>query len=63
MYVMADCWQEHTDYELVQSSNPAFNGAIVRVNVFQGDHRQTIQYIQPQDSVKLAQVCCSSSLR
>ena len=30
------------DYELVQSTNPEFNKAIVRVNVFR-DHRQTIQ--------------------
>ena len=34
--------QEHMDYELVQSTNPEFNKAIVRVNVFR-DHRQTIQ--------------------
>ena len=34
--------QEHLDYELVQSTNPEFNKAIVRVNIFR-DHRQTIQ--------------------
>lgn len=35
-------YQEHIDYGLVQSTNPEFNKAIVRVNVFR-DHRQTIQ--------------------
>lgn len=48
-------YEEHRDYELVQSSNPAFNKAIVRVNVFRESHRQTIQYIQPQDAHKLGQ--------
>jgi hypothetical protein len=35
--------QEHTDYEILQSTNPDFNKAVVRVNVFSKDHRQTIQ--------------------
>ena len=35
-------FQEHLDYELVQSTNPEFNKAVVRVNVFR-EHRQTIQ--------------------
>lgn len=35
-------YQEHIDYGLVQSTNPEFNKAIVRVNVFR-EHRQTIQ--------------------
>ncbi|CAM6032806.1 unnamed protein product [Sphagnum compactum] len=47
-------YKEHIDYELVESTNPAFNKAIVRVNIFR-QHRQTIQYIQPQDSPKLSQ--------
>lgn len=47
-------YQEHIDYELVQSTNPEFNNAIIRVNIFK-DHRQTIQYIHPSDSVKLGQ--------
>ncbi|PRP80602.1 hypothetical protein PROFUN_11545 [Planoprotostelium fungivorum] len=46
--------KEHTDYEIVQSTNPDFNKAIVRVNFFR-EHRQTIQYIQPQDAHKLGQ--------
>lgn len=47
-------YTEHQDYELVQSTNPDFNKAIVRINIFQ-NHRQTIQYIQPQDYERLAQ--------
>lgn len=47
-------YQEHLDYGLVQSTNPEFNKAIVRVNVFK-DHRQTIQYIHPTDAAKLSQ--------
>ena len=35
-------YQEHLDYELIQSTNPDFNKAIVRVNIFR-EHRQTIQ--------------------
>eukprot|EP00042_Codosiga_hollandica_P057693 m.857527 g.857527 ORF g.857527 m.857527 type:complete len:910 (+) comp59649_c0_seq10:395-3124(+) len=48
-------YQEHTDYELIKSTNPEFNNAIVRVNIFSQSHRQTIQYIQPQDAHKLSQ--------
>ncbi|CAK9804768.1 RNA cytidine acetyltransferase [Anthophora plagiata] len=47
-------YQEHLDYGLVQSTNPEFNKATVRVNVFR-DHRQTIQYIHPADAHKLNQ--------
>lgn len=47
-------YQEHLDYELVQSTNPEFNKAIVRVNIFR-EHRQTIQYIHPADAHKLGQ--------
>jgi hypothetical protein len=46
--------QEHIDYDLVESTNPAFGKAIIRVNVFR-NHRQTVQYIQPQHHAKLAQ--------
>lgn len=35
-------YQEHLDYSLVQSTNPEYNKALVRVNIFR-DHRQTIQ--------------------
>ncbi|VDO84507.1 unnamed protein product [Heligmosomoides polygyrus] len=47
-------YQEHIDYELIQSTNPEFQKAIVRVNVFR-EHRQTIQYIHPSDASKLGQ--------
>ncbi|KAJ2385809.1 N-acetyltransferase 10, partial [Coemansia sp. RSA 2611] len=47
-------FEEHTDYDIVQSTNPDFRDAVVRVNVFR-KHRQTIQYIQPQDAYTLAQ--------
>ncbi|KAJ3273852.1 N-acetyltransferase 10 [Terramyces sp. JEL0728] len=47
-------YQEHLDYDIIQSSNPAFQKAVVRVNIFK-DHRQTIQWIQPSDHNVLAQ--------
>jgi len=47
-------YKEHTDYEILQSTNPDFNHAVVRVNIFR-DHRQTIQYIEPQDNAQLTQ--------
>ncbi|ORY30593.1 putative nucleolus protein [Naematelia encephala] len=47
-------YEEHIDYDVVQSTNPDFKRAIVRVNVFRG-HRQTIQYISPEDSHVLGQ--------
>ncbi|KAI9720055.1 MAG: hypothetical protein M1812_003182 [Candelaria pacifica] len=45
---------DHVDYTKVQSTNPDFNKAIVKVNVHR-QHRQTIQYIQPQDAHMLGQ--------
>ncbi|THH28263.1 hypothetical protein EUX98_g5927 [Antrodiella citrinella] len=47
-------YEEHLDYDIMQSTDPEFNNAIVRVNVFRG-HRQTIQYIAPQDAHVLGQ--------
>ncbi|KAJ8518310.1 hypothetical protein ONZ45_g4592 [Pleurotus djamor] len=47
-------YEEHLDYDIAQSTNPEFNKAIVRVNVFR-NHRQTIQYIQPEDAHVLGQ--------
>lgn len=46
-------YQEHIDYDLVESTNPAFGRAVVRVNVYRG-HRQTVQYVRPQDHQRLA---------
>jgi N-acetyltransferase 10 len=45
---------DHVDYSIIQSTNPDFNKAIVRVNVHR-QHRQTIQYIRPQDAHVLGQ--------
>ena len=45
---------DHVDYSIIQSTNPDFNKAIVRVNIHR-QHRQTIQYIQPQDAFALGQ--------
>ncbi|KAI6044729.1 helicase-domain-containing protein [Pisolithus marmoratus] len=47
-------YEEHLDYDIAQSTNPDFNKAIVRVNLFR-QHRQTIQYIQPEDAHVLGQ--------
>lgn len=47
-------YSDHLDYDIIQSTNPAFNKAIVRVNIHR-QHRQTIQYIQPQDAHVLGQ--------
>ncbi|KAI9698390.1 MAG: killer toxin resistant protein [Candelina mexicana] len=45
---------DHVDYTKVQSTNPDFNKAIIKINVHR-QHRQTIQYIQPQDAHALGQ--------
>ncbi|CAJ0933087.1 unnamed protein product, partial [Mesorhabditis belari] len=47
-------WKEHMDFELVQSTNPEFNKALVRINVTR-EHRQVVQYIDPRDADKLGQ--------
>ncbi|ODV97411.1 hypothetical protein PACTADRAFT_49128 [Pachysolen tannophilus NRRL Y-2460] len=47
-------YTEHLDYDIIQSTNPAFNKAIVRVDI-KREHRQTIQYISPTDSHVLGQ--------
>lgn len=48
-------YQEHIDYDIIQLTNPAFNKAIVRVDIKHADHRQVIQYIAPQDHQVLGQ--------
>lgn len=45
---------DHLDYSIIQATSPELNKAIVRVNVHR-DHRQTIQYIRPQDAHVLGQ--------
>jgi len=47
-------YADHADYSIIQSTNPDFNKAIVRVNVYR-QHRQTIQYIRPEDAHVLGQ--------
>ncbi|CAJ2499715.1 Uu.00g025680.m01.CDS01 [Anthostomella pinea] len=47
-------YSDHADYSIIQSTNPDFNKAIVRVNVHRS-HRQTVQYIRPQDAHVLGQ--------
>ncbi|KAM4058105.1 GNAT acetyltransferase 2 domain-containing protein [Hirsutella rhossiliensis] len=47
-------YTDHADYSIIQSTNPDFNKAIVRVNIHR-QHRQTIQYIRPQDAHVLGQ--------
>eukprot|EP01006_Ploeotia_vitrea_P017304 TRINITY_DN48402_c0_g1_i1.p1 TRINITY_DN48402_c0_g1~~TRINITY_DN48402_c0_g1_i1.p1 ORF type:complete len:949 (+),score=72.26 TRINITY_DN48402_c0_g1_i1:1-2847(+) len=36
-------------FEVVQSTNPAYHKAVVRINVFK-DHRQTVQFVSAEDS-------------
>ncbi|KAK2100600.1 N-acetyltransferase 10, partial [Saguinus oedipus] len=43
-------YQEHLDYEIIQSLNPEFNKAVIRVNVFR-EHRQTIQGLSGMESM------------
>ncbi|KAK0078837.1 hypothetical protein PV325_002045 [Microctonus aethiopoides] len=47
-------YKEHCDYDIVKTTDPLLNEAIVRVNIFR-NHRQTIQYIDPSDNSKLSQ--------
>jgi N-acetyltransferase 10 len=44
-------YEEHLDYDIVQSTNPDFNKAIVRVNIFR-QHRQTIQVCTYRDVIR-----------
>lgn len=47
-------YEEHLDYDIAQSTNPDFNKAIVRVNIFR-QHRQTIQVgnFRPNTSLRV----------
>lgn len=47
-------YEETLDYDFVRTGNEDWGRAVVRVNIFKG-HRQTIQYIQPEDSHVLGQ--------
>jgi N-acetyltransferase 10 len=48
-------YEEHLDYEVLQSTHADLNKAVVRVNLFK-EHRQTVQYVEPHDCARLAQV-------
>ncbi len=50
-------YSEHVDYDLVQSTNPDFGRAIVRINIHRvnSHHRQTILYVAPGDAHLLGQ--------
>ncbi|KAK4391830.1 RNA cytidine acetyltransferase 1 [Sesamum angolense] len=48
-------YEEHLHYDVVRSGNPIFRKAIIRINIHK-QHRQTIQYIEPRDHMKLSQV-------
>lgn len=49
-------YEEHLDYDVVQSTQAELAKCIVRVNVHrQGQHRQTVLYIQPEDAHLLGQ--------
>lgn len=39
-------YKEHIDYDLVESTNPAFGKAVVRINVFR-NHRQVSRSPRP----------------
>ena len=47
-------YEEHIDYDIIQSTKEEWGGVVVRVNIFKS-HRQTIQYIDPADSAVLGQ--------
>ncbi|KAL7252176.1 hypothetical protein ACSBR1_013927 [Camellia fascicularis] len=48
-------YEEHLHYDLLRTSNPDYQKAITQINIFK-QHRQTVQYIEPHDHVKLSQV-------
>ncbi|EKE41300.1 hypothetical protein ENUP19_0341G0080 [Entamoeba nuttalli] len=46
--------KEHLDFDVVQTTKSEYGKAVVRVNIHQ-NHRQTIQYILPNDTAQLSQ--------
>lgn len=45
---------EHIDFEVLQERRGEFGKVVVRINIFK-DHRQTVQYILPEECSKLSQ--------
>ena len=52
-------YQQHLDYEIIYSSSNEGNKHVTRINIFR-DHRQTIQYVHPDD-VRKNRIAASSS--
>lgn len=52
-------YQQHMDYEVIYSSSNEGNKHVTRINIFR-DHRQTIQYVHPDD-VRKNRIASSSS--
>ncbi|XP_078169083.1 RNA cytidine acetyltransferase 1-like [Carex rostrata] len=48
-------YKEHLHYDVVKSNDPEMKKATIQINVYK-QHRQTIQYIRPQEHAKLSQV-------
>ncbi|PIN23517.1 putative P-loop ATPase fused to an acetyltransferase [Handroanthus impetiginosus] len=48
-------YEEHLQYDVVRSGNHDSRKAIIQINIYK-QHRQTIQYIEPHNHLKLSQV-------
>lgn len=48
-------YKEHLHYDVMKSADPELRKATIQINVHK-QHRQTIQYLRPQDHAKLSQV-------
>lgn len=48
-------YKEHLHYDVVKSADPELKKATIQINVYK-QHRQTIQYLKPNDHGKLSQV-------
>eukprot|EP01147_Barroeca_monosierra_P006629 gene6629-336_t len=46
-------YDDQNDYDVIRSKDPEHKHAVVRINIYNKDHRQTIQYIDPQQSSKV----------
>ncbi|WOL09558.1 hypothetical protein Cni_G18311 [Canna indica] len=48
-------YKEHLHYDVVKSDEPDMKKTTIKINVYK-QHRQTVQYLRPQDHGKLSQV-------
>ncbi|AQK92442.1 RNA cytidine acetyltransferase 1 [Zea mays] len=48
-------YKEHLHYDVMKSADPELKKATIQINVYK-QHRQTIQYLKPNDHGKLSQV-------